>query len=89
MKQCNHIILGVHITDRLREAVAVQQCLTEFGRFIKTRLGLHEVDAASEGPNGILLLEMVGPEAKVGELVARLKAIQGIEVQSMTFAHPA
>lgn len=89
MKQDKHLILGVHITDRLREAVEVQRCLTEYGRYIKTRLGLHEVEAASEGPNGILLLEMIGPEGKSRELVDKLKAIAGIEVQSMTFGHPA
>jgi hypothetical protein len=89
MKQGKHIILGVHITDRLREAVTVQKCLTEYGRYIKTRLGLHEVQAAGEGPNGILLLEMVGPEKKSRELVDKLGAIKGIEVQSMTFGHPA
>ena len=89
MKKGKHTILGVHITDRLKEAVAVQRCLTDYGRYIKTRLGLHEVEAADDGPNGILLLEMVGPEAKSRELAGKLKAIQGIEVQSMTFAHPA
>ena len=89
MQQGKHIILGVHITDRLREAVEVQRRLTEFGRYIKTRLGLHEVEAASEGPSGILLLEMVGPEDKSRELIDQLKAIAGIEVQSMTFGHPA
>jgi hypothetical protein len=89
MKQDKHLILGVHITDRLREAVEVQRCLTEYGRYIKTRLGLHEVESASEGPNGILLLEMIGPEGKWRELIDKLKAIAGIEVQSMTFGHPA
>ena len=49
-KKVKHIILGVHITDRLKEAVEVQKLLTVFGRYIKTRLGLHEVDRA-EGPS--------------------------------------
>lgn len=89
MKQCKHLILGVHITNRLKEAVEVQKCLTDHGRYIKTRLGLHEVEAASEGPNGILLLEMIGPEDKTLALAAKLKAIEGVEVQSMTFDHPA
>jgi hypothetical protein len=87
MKQRTHIIVGVHITDRMKEAAGVQRCLTEYGRYIKTRLGLHEVEAASEGPNGILLLEMVGPEEKSRELADRLKAVPGIEVQTMAFAH--
>jgi hypothetical protein len=89
MKQGKHVILGVHITDRLKEAVTVQKCLTQYGRYIKTRLGLHEIQAAGDGPNGILLLEMAGPEKKARELIGDLSAIKGIEVQSMTFGHPA
>ena len=41
MTQFKHHICGVHITERLEHALQVQQVLTEFGRNIKTRLGLH------------------------------------------------
>ena len=37
-----HIILGVHITDRLKNAVEVQKVFTEYGCNIKTRIGLHD-----------------------------------------------
>jgi len=83
-----HIILGVHITDRLEHAVPVQQVLTEFGGIIKTRLGLHELgkDGCSS-KNGLLLLELSATEAKAKAMVAKLAAIKGIEVKSMVFAH--
>ena len=42
MKKAKHLILGIHITERLVHALPVQQILTEFGGNIKTRLGLHE-----------------------------------------------
>ena len=38
-----HIILGIHITDRLKNAVDVQKVFTEYGCNIKTRVGLHDV----------------------------------------------
>ena len=82
-----HVVLGVHITDRLRNAVDVQKLLTEFGRNIKTRLGLHEVSDEACGPNGLLVLEMVGDPANSSELAARLNAIEGVEVQKMIFEH--
>lgn len=44
MTQFKHHICGVHITERLEHALQVQQVLTEFGRNIKTRLGLHQGD---------------------------------------------
>lgn len=89
-KKDNHVILGVHITDRIQEAVLVQKTLTSFGGYIKTRLGLHEVDEQGSdvgSRNGLLLLEMVGPDAKAQELADKLNAIVGVEVKSMTFQH--
>jgi len=83
-----HIVLGVHITDRLKNAPAVQALLTEYGCHIKTRLGLHETDGDPCSPNGLLLLELVGAEKRCDELMTRLAAIEGIEVQRMVFEHP-
>jgi hypothetical protein len=83
-----HIILGVHVTDRLKNAPMVQALLTEYGCHIKTRLGLHEVDGNPCSPNGLLLLELVGAEHQCLELAARLNSIEGIEVQKMVFEHP-
>jgi hypothetical protein len=89
-KMENHVVLGVHITDRLQEAVEVQKSLTAFGGYIKTRLGLHEVSPQGSevgSKNGLVLLEMVGPPAKAKQLAKRLNAITGVEVQSMVFKH--
>ncbi len=82
-----HVILGVHIHKRKEEAVEVQKSLTKFGQFIKTRLGLHETDGAQDAANGILLLEMTGPQDKASQLAAELNGLPGVEVQSMTFTH--
>jgi hypothetical protein len=83
----DHIIYGVHITDRLEKASTVQAVLTEYGRNIKTRLGLHEVQTANDGANGVLILEMTGDAAKCAEMKAKLGAIAGIEVKEMIFKH--
>ena len=82
-----HTIVGIHITDRLKEAVEVQKQLTAFGKQIKTRLGLHEVGDDVVGLNGILLLEMVGPDSGVEKLMTSLNAIRGVEVKKMEFDH--
>jgi hypothetical protein len=86
-KKCKHIILGVHITDRLKEAAEVQRLLTQYGANIKTRLGLHEVQEKSAGPNGLLLLELVGGNKPAKELAAKLNKLAGVEVKSFTFEH--
>jgi hypothetical protein len=82
-----HIILGVHITDRFKDAVTVQQVFTEYGAHIKTRLGLHEIEPGPPSPKGLIILELVGEESGCQALAARLAAIQGIEIQQMVFTH--
>ncbi len=82
-----HILVGVHITERVKHAAQVQQILTEFGCQIRTRIGLHEADKGLCSPNGLILLELVDDDAKVTELKSMLGAIDGVEVQMMVFDH--
>ena len=82
----NHIIFGVHVTERLKNATEVQALLTQYGCNIKTRLGLHEVGTICS-PSGLLLLEMYGDDATCLELADKLAKIEGIEVQKMVFTH--
>jgi hypothetical protein len=86
MKQ-KHVVMGVHIQDRVKEASKVQAALTEFGCNIKTRVGMHEVDENFCASGGIVVLELVGDEAKQDALKAQLTAIEGVDVQTMVFEH--
>jgi hypothetical protein len=86
--QMKHLICGIHVTERLEHALQVQQVLTAFGGNIKTRLGLHEINDPSDGPNGILLIEFVGNEATFNEFTQKLGGIIGVEVKQMVFDHP-
>ena len=88
MPLSQHIILGVHITDRIHHVDPVQHLLTEYGCSIRTRLGLHEADKGFCSPNGLLLLEMTDDDATAAELMNKLNAIEGVEVQKMVFDHP-
>jgi len=82
-----HIIVGVHVSQRVKNAVDVQKILTEYGCYIKTRLGLHDVGASFCAPGGLLLMEMFGDEAKIDEMEQKLLAVAGLEVQRMVFTH--
>lgn len=79
------IIYGVHVTDRMKEAVKVQKLLTEYGCHIKTRIGLHNVSEDYCSSQGLMLLEMFGDEKKCAELFDKLAAIEGIEMKKMVF----
>ncbi len=83
-----HRIVGIHVTDRVQRAGEVQQLLSEYGCSIRTRVGLHHLDGDVCSPNGLLLLELFGDEAPCRALTEKLAAIDGVEVQQMTFEHP-
>jgi hypothetical protein len=79
------IVLGVQVTNRVKNALEVQGILTEFGCNIKTRLGLHELTDATCSTIGLLIIEAYGDAAKIREMEARLKAVHGIVVKKMVF----
>ena len=87
MNEESHVILGIHVTNRLRDASAVQNVLTEFGCNIKTRLGLHHVADDACSPRGLILLELYGDESVARAMSEKISAIEGVEVQSMVFGH--
>jgi hypothetical protein len=79
------VILGIHVTDRLKDATKVQELLTKFGCSIKTRLGLHEVTEEYCSTTGLIILELTGDPAEYAKLENELSAIRGIEVKKMIF----
>jgi hypothetical protein len=82
-----HIILGIHVTDRVTMVAKVQEILTEYGCYIKTRLGLHETSPDTCSPTGLLILELLDHETVLTDMKQRLQAITGIDVQEMIFEH--
>jgi hypothetical protein len=88
MAKPKHLILGVHVFERLQHALPVQQVLTEFGGNIKTRLGLHEIDDEETASTGILLIEFVGDESRFSEFTKKLNEIGGVEAKTLVFDHP-
>jgi hypothetical protein len=83
----DHIILGIHVSDRLKNAVDVQKVFTEYGCNIKTRIGLHDVDATACSPSGVVLIEFFGSGDEASAMMARLNEVEGVMVQKMVFGH--
>ena len=78
-----HIIVGIHIVDREAHAPKVQEVFTKYGTQITTRLGLHDSINSS---NGLILLEMADtPETC--RMIEEIKAIDGVDCQTMLFEH--
>jgi len=78
-------ILGIYITDRVKEVSEVQSILTKFGCTIKTRLGLHEVKDDFCAQSGLIILELTGSRDEFFKLENELLKIDGLEVKKMVF----
>lgn len=78
-------ILGVYISNRTKDSIAVQDTLTKYGCSIKTRLGLHEVTDNICTNYGLILLELTGDPAEWEKLQSALRSIEGVSIQSMEF----
>jgi hypothetical protein len=83
----NHIIVAIHVTERMKNAGALQQALSEYGCYIKTRLGLHEASDDFCSANGIIILEMIDNGDKSAELTLKLDAMDGITTRTIVFDH--
>ena len=79
------IVLGVQVTDRVKDIPEVQKVLTEYGCNIRTRLGLHEVSRKICSPTGLLILDTFGDEADILLMEKKLKKVKGLVVRKMVF----
>lgn len=78
-------IIGLLITDRIKEAGLTQRLLSEYAHLIKSRLGFHEVSEDVCSRMGVILLQLSGTTAEFDVFEKKLRDIGGIEVQHMVF----
>ena len=78
------VIIGIQVSDRENSSSKLQEILTSYGCFIKTRLGLHNTSSETCYPNGIILLELTD-KSKADNLISELNKAGGFRTQKMTF----
>lgn len=78
-------ILGLYVTQRVKDAVKIQDVLTKYGCSIRTRLGLHEASNEFCSPSGLIILELTGDVNECIKLENELLKIEGLQVQKMLF----
>jgi len=84
----SRIILGIKVDSRNEDAPSVQKLLTEYGCFIKTRLGLHNAsdDRTMCSEDGLILLEFImNADKEAKELEEKLEKLGGVHVRKMIF----
>jgi len=80
-------IIGLLITDRIKEAGLTQAVLTEFAHIIKSRLGFHEVSEDVCSRIGVILLQLSGEASEFDRFETKLREIEGIEIRRMSFEY--
>ena len=78
-------ILGLLISDRIKEAGRTQVVLSHHARIIRSRLGFHEVSEDKCSRTGIMLLHLTGTATEWDVLQKDLAEIGGLEVKQMSF----
>jgi hypothetical protein len=83
MKNCS-TIMAILQENRVETAPKVQDILTEFGCFIRVRLGLHDAALDQCTNTGLILLQLCGEDIPVKDMVAKLGSIPHVKVKTMS-----
>jgi hypothetical protein len=76
-------IVALKIGNRDGTALDVQRILTEYGCNIKVRLGLHDVQADSCSPAGLVLMEVIGDDKELEGFAKRLNGVPEVSAKFM------
>ncbi|MDF2613852.1 MAG: hypothetical protein K0S71_1638 [Clostridia bacterium] len=82
------VIMGIELEQRKETAANVQEVLTDYGCFIKTRIGLHSAADAGKtcSEKGLIVLELISDsDAQTDELEEKLTQIHGVHVKTIEF----
>jgi hypothetical protein len=78
-------VLGIKITDRIKEAGITQSILSRHASFITTRLGFHELTNEVCSREAYIILHLSGEPSESEKLINELKDVGGIELGEMAF----
>ena len=80
------IIMGIQLEQRQNAVSEVQALLSEYGCYIRTRLGIHEAAEDSCSEKGLIILEFIDAKQSVArELEEKLKKVSQVTVRKMEF----
>ena len=80
------IIMGIQLDHRQNSANEVQALLSDYGCYIRTRLGVHEANEDLCSEKGIIILEFVNSKQEFAkELEAKLNQLSGVTIKTMEF----
>lgn len=79
-------VLLILVSVRTKVAPTVQKLLTDWGCYIKTRLGLHQGILGDCTESGLIFLELAGDKEKHQELARKLNLLKGVHAELVTLS---
>ncbi len=77
-------IIIISVEQRQSVSASVQEVLTQFGCFIKTRLGITDSSKEKCSQTGLIILEFIGSEKEISSITEKLAAIKGVKVKTVS-----
>jgi hypothetical protein len=78
-------IIGIKVTDRIKEVGITQEVLSKYSSIITTRFGFHELTTEKCSREAYIILHLNGDPYDTEMLTNDLSATRGIEVRVMDF----
>ena len=78
-------IVGIKVTDRIKEVGLTQEVLSKHAAVITTRLGFHELTSEICSREAYIILHLKSEPAESETLTSELEALGGVEIREMNF----
>jgi hypothetical protein len=78
-------VIGIKITDRIKEAGLTQNVLSQHASVITTRLGFHEVTDEVCSREAYIILHLEGKDSDSSMLKSDLEMLGGVVIREMNF----
>ena len=79
-------IVGIKVSDRIKEVGLTQEVLSKHASIITTRFGFHELSTEVCSREAYIILHLNGDEAESDHLIKDLSSIGGIGLKEMNFS---
>jgi len=80
-------IIGLMISDRIKEAGRTQLVLSKYAHLIRSRLGFHELNENTCSRAGVIVLHLTGNKEQWLDFEQEIASIRGLEMQKMSFTY--
>lgn len=78
------VIMAILQENRTETAPKVQDILTQYGCYIRVRLGLHDAAVQQCSNAGLILLQLCGDDIPLDKMEADLQAVPYVKVKYMS-----